>query len=454
MRWLDATFLNRLAGWLLCIAVAAHTAGAHGGAASRQPANIVLIMADDFGYECVAANGGRSYQTPHLDQLASDGVRFEHCYSQPLCTPSRVQLMTGLYNVRNYAQFGWLEESQVTFAQLLRDAGYATAIVGKWQLGAQPDRPRHFGFDHHCLWHFLSRQSRYAAPGLVTDGVERVHDGQYGPDLVTDYACRFIDQHRDRPFLLYYPMMLTHAPFEPTPHSRQWDADSQGSPNERGRPEFFAEMVAYADHCVGRILNQLEASGVAENTLVMFTGDNGSPGQTRSILDGRSMSGGKGQTTDAGTRVPLLVRWPGRVPGGLQSEALVDFTDFFPTILDAAAVDCPAALALDGVSLIPTLTGADGPHRQWVYVWYARNGGPTGIEFARDQRYKLYADGRFFDVQRDVREQSPLGLDTLQAEARASHQRLRGALDQFTAARPEKFANWRALSRRQLQGDE
>ena len=117
----------------------------------KQP-NLILIMADDMGYECVRSNGGTSYNTPHLDELALTGARFEHCYSQPLCTPSRVKIMTGMSNFRNYVRFGVLDRKQTTFAHLLKKAGYATCIVGKWQLGQEVDSPQHFGFDQSCLW--------------------------------------------------------------------------------------------------------------------------------------------------------------------------------------------------------------------------------------------------------------------------------------------------------------
>ncbi len=219
--------------------------------------NIVLIMADDFGYECVGANGGTSYKTPVLDQMAAEGVRFEHCYSQPICTPSRVKLMTGIYNVRNYAEFGLLEKDQRTFGKLLRDAGYATCIVGKWQLGKDAKLPNHFGFDEHCLWQLFRRPSRYASPGLEINGIPKDYAPGYGPDVVTDYALDFIDRHRDQPFLLYYPMILTHCPFEPTPDSGDWDETSQGSPTYKGTPKYFADMVTYMDKIVGRILRQI-----------------------------------------------------------------------------------------------------------------------------------------------------------------------------------------------------
>ncbi|MEZ0265448.1 MAG: sulfatase-like hydrolase/transferase, partial [Phycisphaerae bacterium] len=186
--------------------------------------NVVLILADDFGYECVGANGGTSYKTPTLDKLAATGVRFEHCYAQPLCTPTRVQLMTGIYNVRNYVNFGNMDPKSVTFANLLKNAGYATGICGKWQLGHDRDLPKRFGFDESYLWQLTRRPPRYANPGLEINGKEVDYtNGEYGPDLVNEFARDFVRRHKDKPFFLYYPMMLTHDPFQPTPDSKDWD---------------------------------------------------------------------------------------------------------------------------------------------------------------------------------------------------------------------------------------
>src|SRR5262245_54374752 len=144
--------------------------------------NVILIMGDDLGYETIGANGGTSYQTPHLDRLATTGVRFEHCYVQPLCTPTRVQLMTGAYNVRNYTTFGEMTPNLVTFGNLFHDAGYVTGMMGKWQLGRVVDLPKKFGFDEYCLWQHTRRPPRYANPGLEYNGVERdFTNGEYGP---------------------------------------------------------------------------------------------------------------------------------------------------------------------------------------------------------------------------------------------------------------------------------
>ncbi len=409
--------------------------------AAERP-NIVLIMADDLGYECIGANGGTSYATPHLDAMAAGGIRFEHCYAQPLCTPSRVKLMTGLSNVRNYAMFGLLERSQTTFGHLLRDAGYATCIVGKWQLGADVTLPAHFGFDEHCLWYLRRRVSRYPSPGLEINGQSKDFQPGYGPDVCTDFACEFIDRHRDRPFLLYYPMILTHCPFEPTPDSRDWDPNSPGSPTYKGTPAYFGDMVTYMDKIVGRITRQLEASGVRDRTLVIFTGDNGTDEPIVSRLGQRSVAGGKGKTTDAGTRVPLIVQWPGHSVSGVVSQDLIDFSDFLPTLCAASGVELPEGHLTDGRSFLPQILGEQGTPRKWIYMWYARNGGRTGAEFARNQRYKLYRSGKFFDIAQDVRERHPLKIEDLSPQTQTVRQLLQSALDQYTDARPEKFADW------------
>ena len=276
-------------------------------AAEGNRPNIVMIMADDLGFETIGANGGTSYRTPVLDKMASEGLRFPHCYSQPICTPSRVKLMTGIYNVRNYAEFGLLEKSQRTFGNLLRDAGYKTCIVGKWQLGKDKALPKHFGFDEHCLWQLFRRPSRFASPGLEVNGVPKDYKPGYGPDVVTDYALNFIDENKEKPFLLYYPMILTHCPFEPTPDSADWDPKSPGSKTYKGDAKYFGDMVSYMDNIVGRILDQLDKSGVRENTLVMFTGDNGTDTPVVSMMGDIKVAGAKGKMTDGGNHVPLIV---------------------------------------------------------------------------------------------------------------------------------------------------
>ena len=403
------------------------------------PPNVILIMADDFGYELVGANGGQSYRTPHLDALAASGMRFEHCYAQPLCTPTRVQLMTGQYNVRNYAAFGHIDRNATTFAHLLKKAGYATAVAGKWQLGRGKRLPQRLGFDEACLWQHTRRPPRYANPGLEYDGVERdFTDGEYGPKLVNDFALTFIERHKGKPFFLYYPMMLTHRPFEPTPDSADWDPAARGPERQRDRdPKYFADMVAYMDKMVGRLVAKVDELGIRDNTLVIFLGDNGTDRAVTSQWRGQSYPGGKGLGSARGTHVPLIANWPGRIPAGRVSSDLIDSTDFFPTLCEPAGVALPESLTVDGRSFFPQLTGQPGQPREWIYCWYGRHGGPTAdIEFAMSRDQKLYRDGRFYDLREDPFEEQPLDAKEVTGEDAEVAEMLQEALDQYADARP------------------
>jgi arylsulfatase A len=401
--------------------------------------NIVLIMADDFGYECVAANGGQSYQTPHLDRLAASGMRFEQCHVQPLCTPTRVQLMTGRYNVRNYLNFGTLVRTETTFAHLLKRAGYATGICGKWQLGREQDSPQHFGFDESLLWQHTRRPPRYANPGLEHDGVAKdFTGGEYGPQLVNDFALDFVTRHKDQPFFLYYPLILTHNPFQPTPDSPDWDPKAQGE-NVNRSVKHFAEMTAFMDKMIGRLDAKLAELGIRDNTLLMFLGDNGTNRSATSRLNGADYQGGKGTTTRRGHHVPLVASWPDAMKQGRVNRDLISSADFLPTICEAAGVKVPSNV--DGVSFLPQLRGERGAPRQWLYCWYSprQRQDLTVREFAFDHRYKLYRTGQFFDLEADPFEEQPLDAAALAGDQKAAAAKLQVVLDRFREARPAEL---------------
>lgn len=411
--------------------------------AQERPPNIVFIMADDLGYECITANGGNSYNTPHIDRLATQGMRFTHCYAQPKCTPSRVQLMTGQYNVRNYTRFRELDRSQTTFAHQLQKAGYRTAIAGKWQLGKEKDSPQHFGFEQSCLWQqSLPRtdkeghDTRYVNPVLEYNGVvTHLKDGAYAPDVVSDFLCDFIDKNKEMPFLVYYSMILTHCPFTPTPESEAWDPNSKGSKDYTGETRYFADMVSYMDKMVGKIISKIDALGLTDNTLIVFTGDNGTDRPITSIFLDKKYPGGKSKTTDNGTHVPLVARWPNHIESHATYEGLVDFSDFFPTFCELAGVRIPNNLPMDGISFLPQLLGHKTPSRNWIYSWYEHRGKVT--ELARNKTYKLYDNGAFYNVKEDFHEEKALSSDRLNAAQRQQYNDLKQALTLFKDTRKQ-----------------
>lgn len=374
--------------------------------------NIVLIMADDMGYEALGCNGAAEYKTPNLDAMAAGGIRFTNCYSQPLCTPSRVKIMTGRYNVRNYKHFGHLDPGEITFANVVKKAGYKTCVAGKWQLGPINNKAiGAFGFDSYCLW-TNGFERRYNEPNVSVNGVEyREMEGKYGPDLFCGHITDFIEAHRDEPFFAYYPMVLTHDPFVPTPDSADW-------PEMKGQKDvkYFADMVAYADKMVGRIVTKLDELGIRDNTILMFTGDNGawSPVKTK-MKDGTVIQGAKGSMTDGGTHVPFVASWPAQHPRGVVLDDLIDFSDFFVTIAEAAGAELPD-VKIDGVSFLGRLKGQAGTPREWTYCFHfpnkSNNPNQTPLEiFVRDKRYKLYHDGRLYDLRNDPLEQKPILFD-------------------------------------------
>jgi arylsulfatase A len=405
--------------------------------AAERP-NVILIMVDDFGYECVTANGGESYQTPNIDKLAASGIRFENCHVQPLCTPTRVQLMTGRYNIHNYIHFGRLPRTETTFGNLFQAAGYATGICGKWQLGNELDAPQHFGFDDALLWQHTRRPPRYANPGLERNSVEEdFSGGEYGPELINDFALEFITNNQKKPFFLYYPMILTHSPFQPTPDSANWDPTISNEKDQQA-VKHFADMTAYTDKMVGRVVGKLEELGIRDNTLLVFLGDNGTLGTITSRFQGKAYKGGKGSTKANGTHVPLVVNWPAVMQGsGRVCTDLISSTDFLPTLCEAAGIETPANV--DGVSFLPQICGEAGKPRDWLYTWYSprQKMDLTVKECAFDQEFKLYRSGEFFNLTLDAAEETDLATTPLTSEAARAKAKLQSVLDKFIDARPE-----------------
>ena len=443
-----------VASILLCGAVA--TAAAAAPQEPRRPTasrpNIILIMADDQGYETIGANGGTSYKTPHIDRLAANGMRFENAYAHPLCTPSRVALMTGQYNFRNYTSFGELRLTEKTFGNMLRDAGYKTAIVGKWQLSERDfQAPFQFGFQEYLLWHFGTlvngvqtpgaQGSRYWDPVFYHNGTLLPETkGKFGPDVMADFVADYIEKHRAEPFFLYYPLVLPHDPWvEPPGYTPA--AGFSGAITARGalaadpdqareRQRRFGAMIAYMDTLVGRVTTQLDALKLSEKTLVLFTTDNGTFPALRSMMNGREIRGDKGRPTDAGTHVPLIAQWKGRIPAGKVNPDLIDFTDVLPTLAEVSGATLPAGITVDGRSFAPQLRGQKGKPRDWIFCHYdPRWANFTAARYAQDKQFKLYGDGALYDYRQDPLEKSPLPPTTLTPAQERSRQALQKVLD-------------------------
>lgn len=432
--------------------------------------NIVLIMADDVSWECFGAYGAEDYETPNIDKLAELGLRFDHCYSTPICTPSRVKIMTGQYNFRNYTHFGYLNPKDKTIGHLMQAAGYATAIAGKWQLNGlyhkaagsdDSTRPRQAGFDEYCMWQVTKGKKakggggeRFWSPPLEQNGtfltVEDT-DGQYGPDIMSDFLCDFIERHQNEPFFIYYPTVLVHDPFVPTPDTigsaPRTQAANRTPKSKAAQKENFVAMVSYLDKIVGKIVAQLENVGVLEDTIILFTADNGTHQSIVSGWDGRAIKGGKGETTDMGTHVPLIGYWAGHTPAGQVLNDLIDFTDFYTTLAEAAGFELGAGDPIDGRSFLPRLQGDPGGPRDWVLLHYQPYWDKfAGSQYVRDQQFKLYRDGRFFNVTDDLEEATDLSAFQIGAREQNARKKLDHVLEQSPPAPPFQGGN-RAVNR-------
>ena len=381
-------------------------------ASRKRPPNLIVILADDLGAKELGCYGNKEHRTPNLDRLAQTGVQFKTCYATPICHPTRFEIMTGQYGHHNgIFQFpgqrggpvaGSPEDdiaSHVTFAQVLKPAGYATAHAGKWQLtGKVPSLIRECGFDEYCMWAYTNnlppgvehtggwegqaggKTSRYWHPSIVKNAEYLpTEPNDYGPDIFTNFVVDFINRHKDKPFFVYYAMCLTHGPFYVTPDTVQ----SEQGKFENLRSNFKAN-VEYMDKLVGRIVQALDAAGLRENTVLFFTGDNGTGGQ------------GKGQPTELGARVPMIANGPGVIKPSKASDELVDFSDILPTLADFAGAKLPKGHVIDGRSFASLLRGQKGPTREWIYSYLGDR------QILRTRRWLLEDNGpdhpgRFFD---------------------------------------------------------
>ena len=408
------------------------------GRGRRKP-NIVFILADDLGYGDLGCYGRQDIKTPVIDRIAAEGVKFTQYYSNgPECSPTRTAFLTGRYqhrvgglecaigngNVGRYDDAIRLRETndlglpveETSIARMLKDAGYATAITGKWHLGYEPKFAPHLhGFDHAFYavgggmdyFHYIDNVASYY---LFQNGKPIRREG-YFTDLATDEAVEFIGTHADEPFFLYVPYTAPHSPFQgpddykPDPLPLDSPLWRQGS----APPDVYIAMIERMDECIGRILTKLDEKGLTEDTVVIFSSDNGGTGSARNT----PLSKAKGTTFEGGIRVPAVARWPGAIPAGtISDQACVTF-DFSASIVRIAGAKAPPGREFDGIDILKLVETGRPPQKRTLF-WRGRRG--ERIRKAvrdGDMKYIWQTDGRkseeyLFDLKNNVGESRDL----------------------------------------------
>ncbi len=400
---------------------------AGGGASAAAPSkpNIIFVLADDLGIDGVSCYGADKHRTPQIDALASSGLRFQTCYAAPLCGPSRCVLMTGRYAFRTggIGNQSWRaggpgakSADEYPVVRLLKQAGYATGQAGKWrQLGEQPSD---WGFDEYLTdntaggWYW---ETKYNKNGQVLN----LPPGTYGPDVIQHFTFDFIRRHKDQPFFFYYAMHLVHKPTLRTPDT------AQGTKNI---DRLYDDNIRYMDKQLGLLVAELEKLGLRQNTLIIFSGDNGTAAGYPSPVQGRMINGHKGSMLEGGSRVPFIVSWPAVTPAGKVLTDIVNFTDPYATFAELAGVKPPDGFKTDGQSFAPQLRGEPGTPRAWSYVQLGAHW------FVREPGYKMNEAHELFDMSDApfVEKLIAPGADTEQSKA--SRQRLAAILADLNPA--------------------
>ncbi len=424
-----------------------------------KPPNILFIMVDDLGKEWVSCYGAEDIETPNIDAMAQGGMMFQNAYSMPQCTPSRTTLLTGKYPWRTgyvnhwdvprwgVGYFDWKKKENTTFARLMKDLGYMTFAAGKWQINdfrVEPMAMKKHGFDDWAMWTGYetgvpASAERYQDAYINTPEGSRTYEGEFGPDVYTRRLLAFMKQHRESPMCLYFPMALTHTPLVATPDE----------PEAKTRLERQKAMVRYTDKLVGQLVAGIDELGLLNNTIIIFTTDNGSTGGIVGTRNGIEVKGAKMKMVEAGTCQPFIVYGPGLVPAGVKTQALMDFSDLLPTFVDLGGGQVPKDLVVDGISIAPVILGQKKESgRDWIMAMGYGNarldeqGVRGNLEYAprviRGERYKVWVSKerkieRLHDLQEDPWEQVNL-IESVEEAHRA-------AIAKFTKAMmtmPEK----------------
>ena len=396
--------------------------------------NILFILLDDMGKEWVSQYNADDINTPTIDKLAKGGMQFNNAWSMPQCTPSRVTFMTGQYPFRH----GWVNhydvprwghganfdsEKNPSVAKIMKNAGYKTCIAGKWQINdfrLQPEAMVTHGFDDYCMWtggeggNEEKSQERYWNPYIHTKTGSKTYEGKFGEDIFTDFIIDFMKKNKKDPMMIYYPMCLPHGPLTSTP----------AEPNVTSKMDKHKAMVRYTDITLKKLITALEELGIRDNTIIVWTTDNGTSGTIVGHRDGRPIRGGKTYLTENGVNEPFIVNWPGKVPSGVQTDALIDFSDLLPTFADLGGTTLPKEYQFDGKSFKDLILGKkENSDRDWILTMGSlaariENGRITNVHkfrdrALRDEKYKVFVDTlqhitEIYELKKDIEETNNL----------------------------------------------
>jgi len=387
------------------------------GQKTKKP-NIIFILADDLGIGNISCYGSDQFKTPNIDKLASTGMRFTHGYTAPLCGPSRALILTGRQPFRtgttNQDRVGKLEPSkEICLPSVLKTAGYTSLMVGKWS--QFPLQPSDFGFDQYMrfqasgkYWNTQPANKSYTKNGEIVP----LLDGEYLPDLMHNQVVDFISKNKNKPFFAYYSMSHIHGEILPTPDSKP---DSK---------DLYTDNINYMDKLVGKLVKALDSLKMRQNTIIVFVGDNGTAaeGASRATVQGKKLSGKKGDMLECGSLVPWIVNWKGGGQSGKVINDLVDATDWMPTFAALTGAKLPENVILDGKSFAPQLKGEKGTPREWIFMelgnqWYVR-----------EEKWKLNRANELFDMRNAPFEEILIPADSKDEMAVSARQRLSGVL--------------------------
>lgn len=422
------TFLSKIS-WGAVGASAMNIVGSNIVFARERKPNFIFILMDDMGWADLGCYGNTFHETPNIDKLASQGIKFTNAYSAcPVCSPTRASILTGKYPARIGLtdwipghNFPWaklkppafhqeLPLEEITIAETLKRAGYATANIGKWHLGKEGYYPERHGFDLNFGGTNKGSPPSYFYPYNIPT-ISSGKEGEYLTDRLTDEAEKFIEKNKDKPFFLYMPHFAVHTPLQ-AKNEYVSKYEAKPKPKDGQYNPVYAAMIQSVDESVGRIMAKLDELGIADNTVVIFNSDNGGYVKATSNAPLRA---GKGTLYEGGIRDPLIVRWPGKVKEGSICNEVVTSTDYYRTICEIAGVKPPENQPIDGVSIVSLLKQTGGINRKAVY-WHYPHYHPGGTSPAGAIRYgdwkliEYFEDGRIelYNLKDDVGETTDL----------------------------------------------